>query len=111
VREQTKDYTFLEEVTTGVVTITHLPGGFGQNSQKLAEPIEIIKTEIVDVGNGLDRPFKSSGLAAEIMPQRVRTCRSCGKTLTPDRHLNCKKCLPKLPDELDGLEYCGVSGE
>lgn len=119
------DYTCMEEVTTGVVVIDSLPAGFGQKPQKLPEPIEIIKTKVVDVGDTLQKK--------EVLPTRMlskaevekmlasgqftlamvpaRKCRSCENDLTADRHWNCRKCVPQLPEESGEFLYSGVSGE
>ncbi len=120
------DYTCLDEVVDSVFVIDELPGGFGQKAQKLAEPIEVIKTKVVDVGDDLRKPFKLSGrmLTAKQVDQaikrgefslsmvpKVRHCRDCGAELPADRHLHCRSCLPTLPEDLAEFQYCGVSGE
>lgn len=121
------DYTCLEEVTTSVVTIDMLPAGVGQIPQKLDEPIEIIKTKIIDVGDTLqpreimpvrminarevDALIKSGKFTKAMVPGAPRACRDCGGEMPPDRHWTCRKCLPILPEEAGEFEYCGVSGE
>lgn len=121
------DYTCLDEVTTGVVTIDHLPGGHGQSSQRLPEPIEIIKTKVQDVGDDLtpppvmpgrmlsseevERMVKSGKFSQSMVPPRERHCRECDTLLEQDRHIVCKKCMPKLPEDPGSTLYCGVSGE
>ena len=113
----------IDHVVDQVVVIDHLPGGFGQTSQPLPEPIEILKFKEIEV-TGLERPDMSvakmisptEGLrimraseASQVMPSK--TCRECDDSLPSDRGLFCKKCLPHLPDDPGQYIYCGVSGE
>ncbi len=119
------DYTCMEEVTVGVVTIDHLPAGIGQTPQKLDEPIEIIKTKVIDVGDGLQKrePLPTRMITQKEVEQLVasgqftkamvpkRECRECGDDLPADRHWTCRKCLPQLPEECGEFLYSGASGE
>lgn len=120
------DYTCMEEVTTEVVTITELPGGHGQKAQPLVEPIELVKTKLVDVGDELQpreilptrmithaeaaEMMKAGGFTKSMIPNK-RVCRSCDEELPRDRHWNCRKCVPVLPEDSGEYGYCGVSGE
>lgn len=126
-RKGTNDYTCMEEVTTEVVTIEFLPGGFGQDAQKLPEPIEVIKTKVVDVGDDLRKReylqpkmissekaadlVRSGKFSRDMMPKKPRACKGCGGDLPKDRHWHCRECIPMLPDDAGQFEYCGVAGE
>jgi hypothetical protein len=115
----------MEEVLAEVVVITELPGGFGQKSQLLPEPIEHMKFKTIDVGDELRRrePFAGGTISAEeaaklvaegrfvagMIPKKERPCRNCTKPLPDDRHWNCRHCVPVLPE--DELEYMGVNRE
>lgn len=121
------DYTCLEEVTTDVVVIDTLPAGIGQTPQKLDQPIEIIKTKVIDVGDELvpreifpvrmitqneaEALVKSGKFTKAMVPGNPRRCRECDDVLPADRHWTCRKCLPQLPEEAGEYLYNGVSGE
>jgi hypothetical protein len=126
-KKKSKDYTCLEQVVTDVITIDSLPGGLGQKSVALPEPIEVFKFKTIDVGDELrikevlptrmisereaQEILKSGRFIGGILPKKTRKCRECQGPLPDDRHWTCRHCEPIRPEEDVMYEYCGVSGE
>jgi hypothetical protein len=123
-----KDSDHVDEVVDKVVTITELPSGFGQEPQKLPEPIEILKFKEVEFDESLHRPekrpapcmltaeevealIKSPRFIAGMIPKKIKQCQSCSDVLPDDRGRHCHKCKPILQDDPGDFTYCGVSGE
>lgn len=122
-----RDYQCLDQITSEVVVIDSLPAGIGQRSQKLDQPIEVIKTHTIDVGDQLDirevlpvkmisvkeaeELMRSGKFSKEMIPSKIRQCRSCNEPLPESHHLNCRKCVPSLPEDAGEYLYSGVSGE
>jgi len=114
-----------DEVLDRVVVIDALPGGIGQEDQKLTTPIESMhfkRVEVKEQEKAADVPVRmvtaeeakrliSSGEFHKSMIPRKLRCRDCGVELPPERGLLCKECLPSLHDDPGHYLYCGVSGE
>jgi hypothetical protein len=120
-----------DEVVTSIVTIDALPGGLGQISQRLPEPIEsmhfktikikegecdsgrftpiMVPVKMISAEQGLEM-IKTGQFNAAMVPKKLQ-CRDCDRELEPDRGLLCKECRPHLGEDPGDMRYCGVSGE
>jgi hypothetical protein len=93
-----------DTVLQSVDYITHLPGGFGQESLPLDIPIKIKKTKtktviVEDLLIGDKYPLE------DLQPERH--CVDCGTLLKPARYRHCTKCVATLPSDCGDEIYCG----
>ena len=93
-----------KNVVTSRTIIDSLPGGFGQRSELLPEPI------VVEHFTSIEEVVHCGGFVEEMIPSKERECRSCGKGLPLTRHWECTSCKILTDDPGDFL-YCEVSGE
>jgi hypothetical protein len=116
-----------DHVVDKVVVINSLPGGFGQVSQELSEPIESLHFKPIKVKESMLAPsipktrMITAAEAAELMktgrfhkamvPDKPRHCRDCDGELPQERSLYCTECRPKMDEDPGQYRYCGVSGE
>jgi hypothetical protein len=79
-----------------VTVIDALPGGFNQSSALLPEPILIESFSTEKVLSSEVEEFHDF-----IVPEKKRYCKKCNKGLLPNRYFECKKCVPKLPEDIN----------
>lgn len=85
-------------------TLDFLPGGHNQSDQLLPEPIIVTKKRYYD------EFVPNTGFGPDMIPNKSRQCRTCGKDLPETRHWHCTSCK-SLPNDLGPFAYCEVSGE